>query len=171
MDIRASLQKEHSKEMTKAIIAHIGSDEGHMAELMACFFDEDNRLSQRAAWPLGIIGEKQPRLLYPYLGKMIEQLGKKQKHNAIHRNVLRTLQFMIIPEEHQGSLLNHCTDFLIDPKAATAVKAFSLSVFHNLSKEIPELKNELRHLIELNLPYATSGVKARAHRILKQLDG
>jgi len=170
MEIEASLRKEHSKEMTNAIIAYIGGDDERMAELMVSFFSDDNRLSQRAAWPLGIIGEKQPRLLYPYLGNMIDQLGKKQKHNAIHRNVLRTLQYMDIPEEHQGTVLNHCTNFLIDPKAATALKAFSLNVFHDISKQIPELENELRHLIELNLPYATSGVKARAKSILKQLN-
>lgn len=51
----------------------------------------------------------------------------------------------------------------------TAIKAFSLAILSRLAKEYPEIKNEIRLLIEANLEHASAGVRNRAKKVLKAL--
>lgn len=44
-----------------------------------------------------------------------------------------------------------------------------MTILHNLSKEHPDLKNELRVAIEEQMPYASAGFKSRGNKILKAL--
>jgi len=170
VDLQQLILSDHSKATRNAIIAWVGDDVQRVAQLIDCMYSDNMRLSQRAAWPVGILGEVKQHLIEPHLPKMIEELGKPQKHNSIYRNTLRVLQFIDIPEAHLGSVINHCARFLEDPKAAIAFKAFAMTVFYNATKKHPELGQELKQLIELNMPYASSGVKSRGRKILNKLD-
>jgi len=82
---------------------------------------------------------------------------------------MRFLQFMSIPKKYQGATLNLCLRFLSNKKEAVAVRVFAMTVLANLSKELPELKNELIPLIEDEMPYASAGFRSRGKRLLKEL--
>ena len=45
-----------------------------------------------------------------------------------------------------------------------------MTVLYNLSVNIPEIKNELKLLIEDLLPYGTAGIKSRGRKILAKLE-
>ncbi len=62
-----------------------------------------------------------------------------------------------------------CFKYLEFPDEALAVKVFSMTVLGNLAKKYPEIKPELKLLIEDQLPHQTAGFKSRAKKILKQL--
>jgi hypothetical protein len=59
---------------------------------------------------------------------------------------------------------------LLDPKEPIAVRAFSMTVLGNLAAQHPDLKKELRLVIESQLPYGSAGFVARAKKVLKQLE-
>jgi hypothetical protein len=65
--------------------------------------------------------------------------------------------------------MNLCFDYIISPKEKPAVKAFSLTVLQNLSRQYPEIKNELRTIIETQWDNESPAFRSRARKILKEL--
>jgi len=64
---------------------------------------------------------------------------------------------------------NICFGFIVDVKEEIAVKAFSLTILENLSKQYPEIKHELKVIIEERWDYETAAFHSRAKKILKNL--
>jgi hypothetical protein len=170
MNIRESLEQEHSKTLTLRIIAYIGNDANRMAELMACFFDKEGRICQRAAWAVGMIGEKQPQLIEPYLEHMLLNL-KTPQHDAILRNTMRVLRDVPdIPDAILGLAADISFRFLETPSVPIAIRAFSMRVLLKICKKEPELKVELRALIEDILEHDRApGIVSAGRDVLKQL--
>ena len=168
MDLKAIVLEEHSKVQTMRIVHYIGNDPNRFEELMELYFDENNRISQRASWPVGYCAVAHPELIYPYLKKMVAQL-ELPVHNAIKRNTIRILAEVDLPEDLLGEVADLCFRFLDDPKEAIATRVFSMSVCFNITKREPELANELKIILEDHFPHGSAGFKARAKRILKEL--
>jgi len=168
MNIQNCLNAEHSKSNVDKIINYIGQDSDKLNELMACFFSENIRLCQRASWAVGILGEKYPYLLLPYLDKMI-QIIDNSRHHALVRNTLRIWQFIDIPSSSQGMVYDQCFNLLIDPKSPIAIRVFAMTVCFYISKIIPELKEELILVIKDNMVDSSPGFYSRGKKVLKAL--
>lgn len=170
MDIKSALQKEHSKSLTLKVAKYVGSNHQRFKTLMDLFFDEDNRLSQRASWAVSNVVIAQPNLITPYLRRMLAQLDRPV-HNAIKRNTMRILAEIDWPEDLTGEIADISFRFLDDPKEAIAIRVFSMTVCYKITLKEPELANELKIILEDHLPHATAGFKSRANKILKALPG
>ncbi|HKQ74593.1 MAG TPA: hypothetical protein VJ810_12955 [Blastocatellia bacterium] len=166
MDIRQALMDEHSKRQTMAIVDFIGNDAKRFAELMKLFFAGDNRLTQRAAWPMNYCAERHPELIYPYLPKLLDCLKRDDMHDAVKRNVVRLLQYIEIPRRLIGKVYAHCVDLIDDAYEPVAVRAFALTVAARIAKSEPDLMNELRLIVRKHLPHATVAFQKRAREIL-----
>ena len=169
MDIKAAVLEEHSKAQALYITNYIGKSPKRFAKLMECFFDDDWRLNQRAAYSMNFVVEKNPSLFAPYLEKAIHNL-KSPKHVAVKRNTLRILQTYDIPEELQGIVLDIAFKFLESQKEPIAIRVFSMTVIFEIAKNEPDLLRELRILIEENLPHGSAGFKSRGNKILKYIN-
>ena len=90
-------------------------------------------------------------------------------HDAVKRNTVRILQVVPIPKKFQGTVMNLCFDYIVDPTEKIAVKAFSLTVLRNLSQLYPEIKQELRTIIEDRWEFETAAFHSRAKKILKEI--
>lgn len=168
MDILKELEQNHSKASTLQIVAYIGNDKSKFEELAALFFSKDNRISQRASWPLGYSALAHPELIYPYFEQMIHNL-ENPIHNAVKRNTIRILGELDIPEPLLGEAADICFRFLDDPKEAIATRVFSMEVLLNITKKEPDLANELRIVIEDHYDHGSAGFQARGRKILKEL--
>ena len=168
MNLREEILREHSKAQTLKIVKYIGNDKKRFAELMNLFLGNTYRVTQRAAWVMSNCAEEYPELIKPYLEKMLDNLYQPV-HDAVKRNTVRTLQGITIPKKLQGKVADICFQFLCSKDETIAVKVFSMTVLYNLSKEHPDLKNELRMAIEEQMPYASAGFKSRGKKILKVL--
>ncbi len=168
MEIKALLLKEHSKAVTSVIVSYILKHPEKIDELMDCFFDSNSRICQRAAWPVGILGEKNPEIIMSYLPKLITNL-KEPKHDAITRNTVRIWQKMKIPENLLGEVFELCFNFILNPKIAIAIRAFSMTACANIAKDIPELREELILAISDQLENATPGIISRGNKIINNL--
>ena len=90
---------------------------------------------------------------------------------AVKRNVVRVLQNVVIPKKLHGAVMDICFQFLCDPGETIAVRCFSMTVLTNLSKKYPEIKNELRTVLEEALKQkASAGFRARAKNITEELE-
>jgi hypothetical protein len=89
---------------------------------------------------------------------------------AVKRNVVRILQFVDIPEDLHGEVMNICFELLGDLRETIAVRVFSMTVLARLAEIYPDIRQELRIIIEDELSHQPSaGFKSRAKKILAAL--
>lgn len=167
--IKELLEAEHSKVQTMRVVDYIGHDPEIFEALMQLFFADDWCLNQRASWPIPIIVERYPELIYPYLEQLLKNL-ENPSHNAVVRNTIKLFQDIDIPDKLQGEVVNICTSLLTNPKEPVANRVFSMTVIYNISKKWPDLQNELRILIESQMENESAGFKSRGQKILKAMN-
>ncbi|RKQ43202.1 hypothetical protein BXY85_3821 [Roseivirga pacifica] len=169
MDIEKQLNHDHSKENTTKIVEYIVAHPERLSALMKIFLHGEWRLVQRSAWVVGDLARKKSELLIPYWPEMIENLKKENLHDAVKRNTVRTWQELPIPEDYFGEVAEICFGYLADNKEPIAVKCFSMTVLEKIVFSVPELKDELKFLIEEQLPYGSAGFKNRGSKVLKSI--
>ncbi len=169
MNLKEKILSEHTKTNREEIVNWIGSNQTRFDELVKLFLGNDKLITQRSGWPLSFAGIAHPEFIPKHLGKLVTNLKQKDLHDAVKRNTIRLLQEISIPEKYQGDVMNICFDFIISPTEKPAIKAFSLTVLENLSKEYPEIKQELKTVIEDRWDYETAAFHSRAKKILKNL--
>lgn len=170
MNIREALLQEHSKQQCEKIARYIGNTPSRFDELIQLFFSDEYRVVQRAAWPLSYSAIAHPDLIKKHLRKLVANLKKPGIHNAVKRNTVRLLQEIAIPVSLQGDVMDICFGFVEDPTEAVAVKAFSLTVLYNLSKQYPDIIPEIKLLIMQQRPHQTAAFASRAKKVLKEMD-
>jgi hypothetical protein len=168
MKLRETILKEHSKANCTRIVKWIGSDQKKFDALFYLFLNDEYRVVQRAAWPISFAVRAQPFLIKKHFSKLLLNLEKPRIHDAVKRNTVRLLQDAEIPKKFHGRLMNICFDYIQSPEEAVAIKAFSLTILQNLSKIYPEIKNELKTIIENRWEYESVAFKVRAGKILKE---
>lgn len=164
--IQSLLDAGHTKELRNKIITYVGSSKPRMAALMHFFFHEKWRYGQRAAWPIGHLGSKQPKLIEPYLERMVKGLDDAN-HDAVARNTIRIFADIAIPENLEGPLYDKCMAYVLDLKQPIAIRCFSLSVLKKIAEPYPELQEELLAVVHEYMPHGSAGFKVRCRRILK----
>lgn len=169
MKLRETILAEHSKANCNRIIKWVGENQLRFDELFSLFLNDEYRVVQRAAWPLSYIVIAHPRLIQKHFSKMLKNLHKPGIHDSVKRNTLRLLQEISIPQRFHGEVMNTCFDYIISPTEKPAVKAFSLTVLENLSKQYPDIKQELKTVIEDRWDFETVAFHSRAKKILKKL--
>lgn len=169
MDLLKAIEKEHSKTQCEKIVKYVGADKDRFAELMQLFLNGEYRVTQRAGWPLSICVEKYPELITPYFKQVLTLLKKPGVHVAVVRNIVRLLQYVELPKRFHGQVMNDCFDFIADNDTPVAIKAFSLTILENLSASYPDIKPELKLIIEERWQYETAAFHSRAKKILKAM--
>jgi hypothetical protein len=169
MNLPKALTEDFSTPQISRIVKWIGTDQKRFDQLFKLFIGKGDLLVQRAAWVLSHAALKQPELVQKHLSKIIKNLQKPGLHDTVKRNSVRILQRVSIPEKLHGLIMDICFAYIADPKEKPAIKAFSLTVLENLSKHYPEIKSELKLIIEERWEHETAAVRSRARKILKKL--
>jgi hypothetical protein len=167
--ITGALRQENSKAQRQKIVDCVGKDTTMVAALIGVFLSGDYTLVQRAAEPLAMIARAHPTLIKPYLKRIIQNLKQPNLNDAVTRNTLRLLQEVEIPASLHGDVTQLCFHYLTDVKAAIAIKVFAMTVLANITSKHPELKNEMKLIIEDQLPYGSAGFVSRGRKVIKQL--
>ena len=170
MNLREEILIEHSKSQALKIEKWVGKNQSRFDELVSLFLMGEYRVTQRAGWPLSNIVIRHPELVQKHLKKILVNIDKSGHHPAVVRNTFRLLQFIEIPKPLQGLAADTCFRFFTDRNQPIAIRVFSMTVLGNLCKVYPELAGELKLAISDQLPYASAGFKARAKKVLRQLD-
>ena len=169
MNYKEQLLKEHSRKNTDSIAKAIGSDANEFRKIMdIIYYSEKPPLPQRASWVLAVVNKKHPELLIPHISLFINSI-KLFDIDGIKRNLMLVLASHLIPKKYQAKLLNICFEFILSPTETVVVKVHAMQIIANLSKEHPDIKGELKSVIEDQLPKSTAAFRARAKRILKEM--
>jgi hypothetical protein len=169
MDFRDRLQKEHSKNQTIKIADYVGFNKARFKELIDIYLAGPYRITQRAAWPISLCVERHPELILPHLGLILKFAARPGVHDAVKRNTVRLLQFIEIPRRYWGPVAELCFGYLKDRKQAIAIRVFSMTVLSGLVSREPDLRQELKLLIEDELPYGSPAFRSRASRTLREI--
>jgi hypothetical protein len=167
MNLPREILKANFKDQAVYVATTINGNEDLFAELMKLFFSEEARICQRAAWVMSHCVQHHPWQVIPYLEKMVNNLYR-EVGDATKRNTVRVMQYVDIPEKIWGETMEICFRFLTGNEAV-AIKAFSMTVLYNLSLKVPEINNELKVIIEDQMPYGSAGFKSRGKKILALL--
>lgn len=169
MNLEAEILKEHSKRNTQRLAKWIGNDKKRFEQLMDIVLKGEYRVTQRGAWIVRHCAELHPSLIKPYINKMIDRMLEPGMHVAVKRNIVGILQDVEIPKRLVGKIATICFDLLASQQEPIAVKCFSMTVLANIAQQEPELRNEIRLLIEQQMPWGTAGFRSRGKRILREL--
>lgn len=171
MSIKEELlkSKTQNKEDAMRIAVYACESKKNFKELMHCFLANEYRLAQRAAWSVSWAATKKPEMIKPYISNLVGQLLRNDAHPAVVRNSIRIIQHTEVPEKKHGELMNACFQLIEKPGTPVAIKAFALTVLHRLSKIYPEIKGELKTLIETVWENETAAFRSRGKHILKSL--
>ncbi|OAV44159.1 hypothetical protein [Lewinella sp. 4G2] len=175
MDLRQQLAIIHSRANADVILEWLEADETRTPLLMDVINDPDPKMAkvrQRACMVLGDLGRKHPNWLLPYHANLLE-LAATATHPALPRAVTRyfsELPVEQVSEVNQGVLLDLSFRFLADGDVPVAIRVFSMSTLAAFAALYPELKDELRGLIQVELEEGTASPGFR-NRGLKVLGG
>lgn len=170
MNYAERLEIQQSRALTTAIAKHVGDDYKRFQVLAKLVFGSDKILQQRAAWPFSEIILTHHTWMRAYWKHCVESLKDESLHEALHRNVLRCLQELEIPEAYQADILDTCLKAIMSERRAIAVRAFSITVAANICMQQPELKRELRLILnELAQQPMNAALQVRVKRALKIL--
>jgi hypothetical protein len=130
---------------------------------------DTNPHAQRAARIVYICSSRFPELFQPYCSQVIRQIKNKRTEGVI-RNFLKIIAEVPVKltNRDKSILINLCFDYLVSKEYPAAIRVFSMQVLFNLSREIPEIGEELFRILEEQLPEASAGYRSRAKRILKK---
>ena len=167
MDLESEIRREHSKRQVVRIMNWVGRNPDRFAQLMQLFLKGEYRVIQRSAWAVMHCATRHPELIGPWLGPMIQKMQEPGIHVAVQRNVIRILQDIEIPRKFVGKVTDLCFRYLNDHQSPKAVKAFSITVLGNIAEREPDLKRELKAILEQMYPYAGAAIKVRVRNTLQ----
>lgn len=163
-DILSISSGAHVTRIAKSVIAVPNK----VKELINLVLAKEEKVAKNAAWVLSHVSDVKPDIVLPHSKKLIENLGNSV-HDAVKRNTIRVLQFVDIPDELLGMTADVCFRYAKSADEAIAIKVFSLTVLANICKKEPGLANELKLIIEAQLPFAKPAFISRGKKILKSL--
>ena len=166
MQLRETILAEHSKAQTNTIITWIGSSQQRFDELFHLFLTGEYRVVQRAAWPVSYCVMEHPGFIKKHMKQLIACLHTPGIHDAVKRNTVRLLQHIDIPKRWQGAVMDICFGYIASLTEAVAIKAFSLTILQKLAKCYPEIKEDVKLIIEDQWEGASPAFRSRAKKFL-----
>ena len=169
MNIREAILEEHSKANATRIAKYACSSPKRFKELMDCYLDPEYRIAQRAAWSVSWAARTKPAMIERYIGVLVAALPKTNVHPAVIRNAVGVLEIVDIPEMYHADVMNACFGFIEKIQTPAGIKAYSLTILFNLSKTYPDIRQELKLIIEEKWDDETPAFRARGKKILKAI--
>lgn len=168
MNYAEQLQVDHSRINSDTIVKAVGNRPKEFAKLIELLYKGEAPIPQHVSWVIALLSKLHPELVVPYVHQLISSL-KDFKIGGIRRNILNALCTQDIPKKEQGKLVSICFDFILSSSEPVAVKVLSLEILSNIAQKHPDLKTEIKAVIEDQLPKTTAAFHARAKHVLKRL--
>lgn len=137
--------------------------------LMEIALYSHNKKSWRAAYLIDQINDNNPKLLNPFLNKIIEQV-KIEKSHSKRRHFLKLIGQNELPPEQQGFMLDFCIKTFTSDTEDLAVRVHAMQILYNISEKEPELKPEILALIEYEMEnHSSAGIISRGNKLVGKL--
>lgn len=126
-------------------------------------------MSTRAANTIEIIDSKKPDLIKPHYKKIICGFPSF-KVDGVKRCLLKIFtRHTDLDEELLCRLLNYCFERVASSSETVGVKVYSLMILYEISKQEPDIKNELATAISTQLSESSAAFKSIGNRMIAKL--
>lgn len=169
MNLEQTFLAEHSLQQTKFISNYLLQNPHKLSEFFDCVFNDNQLISQRSAWVLRFLAEANPSILQPYISQLVSNLSKPN-HDAVIRNTLSVLEKVDYPEDLLGKIFDTSIQFLQNASMPHAIRAFAMTCALKVVLRFPELKNELKTIVEEAMIFGSPAIVSRGKKTLKQLN-
>ena len=110
---------------------------------------------------------------YSHLGLVKQRLfwefSKQVEHEGMLRDIWRSWSFLVVHEELEGDVFDKAVRIIPSQMYPVAVRVHAMKTAHNIAKNYPEIAEELMMILEDLDHDESSGIRARAKNILKDL--
>lgn len=168
-DLKDLLLYDLSKRHTNDLARLAGKDSRILEALWKYALSDEEPLNWRSAWVIKGIHEIDQELIEPLLKDMVSALPGLKKE-GVKREFLRMIMEYPLPDDELlGVLLDICFRWLAEPAEPIAVKVHCMTILFEISKIIPEIKQELITTIEVAMAEGSAGVVNRGSKTIKAL--
>lgn len=123
---------------------------------------------QYSSWLLSHVAENHIELILQFHSKIIDTFLDCQEPST-QRNLCNVLTKLPKIEYKEGELLDAYFSFLTNSESKVALKVYSMYQIVPFLKDYPELKSELKSLIEAGMQKETPAFAAAGRKVLKQI--
>jgi len=169
MDFESLLASIPSAIEKEILIREAASSEQEYTSLLQLALNDKDPLAWRAAWILDGAAEANPDMALKHIRQIVRKLPAIKSGGTI-RSLLRMLSRYHIPEEEQGLLIDLCFRYMVSELYPVAVKVHAMQILYNHCLIYPDLKDELKTVIEDQISNNSVGFMARGRRIIRQLE-
>lgn len=167
------LRRAHSRANANLVLSHLYDHPEDVPALLAALDHPEIKVLQRAAMVAGDLGRSRPAWLSPHQA-LLFRLARSNRHPAVPRAVLRyfsELPLDAISENLHGEALDLGFAAAADPTAPVTHRVFGITLVHMFCAPYPELKDELRGIIEQALAETSTppGFRSRGRKVLLAL--
>lgn len=171
----------HSRENRMKYAHLMISNPDLISKLLDVLFMVDDKVSCRAAWVFEFMCGETLEAIIPYLDRFTENIHKVHLDPAV-RPVAKVCEYLIrayyskdthaiqnaLNHTHKERIVASCFDWLINDEKV-APKAYAMSALYLLGRDFDWIHPELAIILERDFQMQSSGFKARARHILKQI--
>lgn len=129
---------------------------------------EDKPIAKRFSWLLSDIALTEPKVLY-YVLPFLFQLRDKTSISDFQYSFSKYWNYCGVPEEHEGEAIDLLFKWIEDPNVSVHIKTNSLNALSKILEKYPDLKNELKIVLEDQLDKNSVSFKRMATKVLMAL--
>ena len=161
--------KKLEKQLALKIAKKATSSKEAFKNLLRGVGEKDPQMAGRAAWCFSLAAEIKRDWANEYQGEVVAMLTLKSPPDMILRNLLRVLRSCNIDPRHFDCLTFYCFEWLEDLRQSIAIRAFALHILGQICMGMPEIKPELKAIIEFYFmdenKKVSAGLSAAAKRV------
>ncbi|MDH4472619.1 MAG: hypothetical protein QE487_08405 [Fluviicola sp.] len=165
--LRLSFKEDDSDANLRKWARFISENNVEIEDLIG-LLDEDRFTAMRFLWIMGGLVEIDPEKVAPIVPYFFEK-----RHTITVPNYDRSLAKFCwlagIPEEIEGEVTDALFQWILNPKVSTSTKSFAVLALYKQTQKYPDLKLELRMVIEDQLGKNGSSFEKRAGKMLLKL--
>jgi len=159
-----------SLKITSEIAAEaVGNNPKYFNELIELSLNEKAPLNWRASRVIALCSDNYPKLFIPYVNK-IAQVFPRFKTDGLKRSYAYVLSKYVdkIKEDNIVGLIEACFSLMFSNEKI-AVKYNCMKLLFEITKMIPELRGELKALIDYNLEQGVFRMNGEIKKVYKNI--
>ena len=160
----AQLEAEASRANTDFIANWAGTNAERIADLVDITLNADGQTAARALWALEKVAAAHHNILLPHIPALVAALPRFT-FSGMRRIACKILMLTDVPQDFDGPIIDFCFRMLETPDEPIGVKANCMSLIAQRLHLYPELKPELKAIVDDILTTTESrGLASRARK-------
>jgi hypothetical protein len=153
----------------KYYAALVAAQKNLIPDLLTLCLDKEYPFPQYSSWLLAHVAGKHTELLTEFQPQLID-IVFQSPDQSVQRNISGALLNFPRIAYKEGEWLELLFHFLQDPQFKVALKSYSMQLIVGFLEDYPELKGELKSILETGMEEGSPAYRAGARKVLKYLE-